>query len=278
MMRLYVLGSGSKGNAFALASDRGTLLIEAGFGPKAFRRRASLVGLDLSTVNGIVLTHEHGDHARGGPALSRQLGAPLICTPGTFRALKHDLPTFVPLQTTRPTRCGGFSIASHPTTHDAAQPVAIAVEAEGVRVVFVMDIGRPTTGIRYLMHGATAIVVESNYDELMLRTGSYPVSVQHRIAGSQGHLSNRMSAELVTDLHHEGLQTVVLAHLSQQCNTKERARATMEESLRTRGFTGDVQVADQDTPLPVIAIGGEPDRDQGELELHSDVGVPAPSA
>lgn len=277
MIRLYVLGSGSKGNAFALASEQGTLLIEAGFGPKAFRRRAGQAGLDLSAVRGIVLTHEHGDHARGGPALSRQLDAPLVCSAGTFRALKHDLPTFVPLQTTRPTLCGGFSIASHPTTHDAAQPVAVAIEAEGVRVVFVMDIGRPTTGIRYLMHGANAVVVESNYDELMLRTGSYPASVQHRIAGSQGHLSNRMSAELVADLYHEGLQTVVLAHLSQQCNSKQRARETMEESLRARGFTGDVQVADQDTPLPVIPLGGALGPDQGELALHSDVGLPAPS-
>ncbi len=64
-------------------------------------------------------------------------------------------------------------------------------------------------------------MLEANHDEVLLRTSDYPPSVQRRIAGSGGHLSNRAAAELLGELHHPELAIVVLAHLSQRCNTAE---------------------------------------------------------
>lgn len=278
MIRLYALGSGSKGNAFALAGPAGVILVEAGFSPKALTARAAAAGLDLERLTGIVLTHEHGDHARGGVALAVKLGVPVACSPGTWRALHRGKPAgpFQPISTVRPTEFGGFVLHAQPTTHDAAQPLAVAVEAGGIRTGFVMDIGRPTTAVRYLLSGCQAVVVESNYDELLLRTGSYPPSVQARIAGSQGHLSNRAAADLLAEMCHPGLAAVVLAHLSQQSNTKTRARDTVETALRARGFRGSVYVADQDQPLPAIVVPAAPGPDQGELALRWDAASAAP--
>ncbi len=272
MIRLHVLGSGSKGNAFAVTSTSGTLLIEAGFSTRSMVKRLELAEVEPSSVRGIVLTHEHGDHARGGIALADRLGVPVACSPGTWRALHRGEAAgpFQPLSTVRPTALSDFLVHAQPTTHDAAQPLAVAIEVAGVRVGFVMDIGRPTTAVRYLISGCHAVVVESNYDELLLRTGAYPASVQARIAGSQGHLSNRAAADLLSEMCHPGLSAVVLAHLSQQSNTRERARETIETALRARAFKGTVWVADQDEPLPPIEVAAAPRPDQGELRLLWD--------
>ena len=99
-----------------------------------------------------------------------------------------------------------------------------------------------------------------------LRTSGYPPVVQRRIAGSGGHLSNRAAAELLAELHHPGLAVVVLAHLSQRCNTAEDARATVAPALRRAGFGGELHVAAQDVPLPPIDVA-MPERAQLRLAL-----------
>ena len=69
MTSLYVLGSGSLGNAFAVVADDEVLLIDAGFSAREIGRRAERVGLDLGRAIGLVLTHEHGDHTAGAARL-----------------------------------------------------------------------------------------------------------------------------------------------------------------------------------------------------------------
>jgi hypothetical protein len=133
--------------------------------------------------------------------------------------------------------------------------LALAVEcADGSRVGVAYDLGRPTAAVRYLLRHMTAIVLEANHDDVLLRTSAYPPVVQRRIAGSAGHLSNRAAAELLADLHHPGLGVVVLAHLSRQCNTADDARATVAPALRRAGFGGALHVADQDEPLGPIPV------------------------
>jgi phosphoribosyl 1,2-cyclic phosphodiesterase len=289
--QLVVLGSGSKGNAFALVTPRGILLVEAGFGPKALARRAAEAGLAIdgqtsgradgqSRLLGILLTHEHGDHASGALALAALHDAPVLCTSGTWQGLGHaDGVQHVRVQPSRPLAFEGFTIDSCLTTHDAREPVSLAVTTPaGHRVAFATDIGRSSTAVRYLMREANAVVVESNYDEVMLRMGRYPPSVQQRIAGSGGHLSNRAAAGLVADVVHPGLTAVVLAHLSQACNTPAVARETVEPILRGRRFGGAIYIAEQDCPLPSISVRGAPGRDQGELALHWGGASPAPSS
>ncbi|MBX3145827.1 MAG: MBL fold metallo-hydrolase [Gemmatimonadales bacterium] len=259
MIALSALGSGSGGNAFVLDGPDGALLVDAGFTAKELERRATLVGVDLSRVHGVVLTHEHGDHATGSVRIAKRLGVPLVATEGTLRSLAPpEGVDRVMLRSSSIAELGPFSIESCRIIHDAAEPTALAVEYQEVRLGVAYDFGRATLGLRHLLRGCDALVVESNYDEIMLRTSDYPVSVQHRIAGSGGHLSNRAAAELLADLCHDGLGVVVLAHLSRQCNAPEVAHSTVAGYLGVRGFTGRIAVATQDTPvgpLPISASG-----------------------
>jgi phosphoribosyl 1,2-cyclic phosphodiesterase len=267
MTQLFVLGSGSRGNSFAVDGPEGALLIDAGFGLKIFRKRAAGAGLDCSRIRGIAVTHEHGDHAGGVLALARDLGVPVACSRGTWTALgaPPDV-SFVQVRPARPVPFAGFILHTMITTHDAREPLAIAVETSlGQRVAFAMDLGRSTHGLRWLLGGAHAVVLESNYDDVMLRTGRYPPSVQQRIAGSGGHLSNRVAADVLSNAMHKALEVVVLAHLSQECNSPDCARETVEPALKRRGFKGRLFVASQDAPLAAIPLSTPVAAMQGEL-------------
>ena len=235
MITLYVLGSGSRGNCCAVESEGVALLVDAGFSAREVERRAEAAGLDLGQVAGIVLTHEHGDHACGAPLLARRLQVPVLTAPGTWRRMATTMEDAQhrALGLCARVELGPFTIEACPTSHDAAEPLAIVVRGSGGASVGVAyDLGRPTTAVRYLLRNLTAIVLEANHDEVQLRTSEYPPVVQRRIAGSGGHLSNRAAADLLMELHHPGLLAIILAHLSQQCNTAAEARATVAPALR----------------------------------------------
>lgn len=262
MTELYVLGSGSRGNCCAVACDGAAVLIDAGFSAGEIERRAESAGLALASVRAIVLTHEHGDHARGAGRLARRLGVPVLTAPGTWSRLgprvRHAEHRTLGLCAR--VEIDPFAVTACPTSHDAVEPLALAVEcADGMRVGIAYDLGRVTGAVRYLLRDLTAIVLEANHDDVLLRTSDYPPVVQRRIAGSGGHLSNRAAAALLTELHHPGLGVVVLAHLSRQCNTADDARAAIAPALRRAGFGGALHVADQDRPLgpiPVVPAAG----------------------
>lgn len=253
---LYVLGSGSRGNCCAVAYDGAVLLIDAGFSVREIERRAERVGLALEGLVGVALTHEHGDHASGASRLARRYGAPVVTAPGTWECLGDDCDglAYMGLSAAAPIEVGPFRVTGCPTSHDAAEPFAIAVHAGEVSVGVAYDLGRPTAAVRYLLRELTAVVLEANHDEILLRTSGYPPSVQQRIAGSGGHLSNRAAAELLAELHHPGLGAVVLAHVSQRCNSADAARAAVEPPLRRAGFRGSLHVAPQDEPLAPIPV------------------------
>jgi phosphoribosyl 1,2-cyclic phosphodiesterase len=254
---LYVLGSGSRGNCCAVEHDGNVILIDAGFTPKEIERRAETTGLALGGVRAIVLTHEHGDHSRGAGRLARRLGVPVFTAPGTWArlALRMRRAQHHPLGLCTRAEIGPFVVTACPTSHDAVEPLALAVEtADGIRVGLAYDLGRATKAVRYLLRNLTAIVLEANHDDVLLRTSAYPPVVQRRIAGSGGHLSNRAAAQLLTELHHPGLGVVVLAHLSRQCNTAHDARTTVATALRRAGFDGALHVADQDQPLGPLPV------------------------
>jgi phosphoribosyl 1,2-cyclic phosphodiesterase len=239
-----------------VTADGAVLLLDAGFSAKELSRRAEVAGVDLGALCGIALTHEHGDHAQGAIRLAQKHHVPILSSPGTWTALGAPAgATHLLLRTTGRTECGPFTLSGCPLLHDASEPLALTVTtSDGLRLGVAYDFGRPTQALRYLFRDLHAIVIEANYDEVMLRTSEYPASVQQRIAGSGGHLSNRASAQLLEELHHIGLATVVLAHLSQRCNSPEVALATVEPVLKACGFDGELAVALQDRPLAPIGL------------------------
>jgi len=274
MTSVSVLGSGSRGNAVAICSNGKVLLVDAGFSSKELRQRSERAGVVLDNLCGIALTHEHHDHSRGALRLAEHFGVPVLASPGTWAALsarRHreaaaggrdvsaarrlGVSTFLPVRNGGRTECGPFTVAGCSVLHDAVEPLALTVTtAEGTTIGIAFDFGRPTQALRFHFRALHAVIVESNYDEVMLRTSEYPVSVQHRIAGSGGHLSNRATAQFLGELFQPSLGLVILTHLSQQCNAPEVARKTIEPVLRARGFRGTVHVAEQEQPLQAIPV------------------------
>jgi phosphoribosyl 1,2-cyclic phosphodiesterase len=278
MTTLAMLGSGSGGNACAVSADGAVLLLDAGFSPRELARRAEQVGVDLGRLCGIALTHEHGDHAQGALRLAARHRVPVLASLGTWTALGGPAAVqYLPLRTTSRTECGPFTLSGCALLHDAAEPLALTItDGDGLRLGVAYDLGRPTQALRYHFRELHAVVLEANYDEVMLRTSRYPASVQQRIAGSGGHLSNRASAMLLSELHHPGLATVVLAHLSRRCNSPDVARATVEPVLRGAGFRGELHVALQAGPLPQISLAKG--CNEGQLCLTPEAAHPGPAA
>jgi phosphoribosyl 1,2-cyclic phosphodiesterase len=256
-MNVVVLGSGSRGNAVACIVREHVLFVDAGFGWRELVSRAEAVGIDPGRARGIVLTHEHGDHAAGAAALAREAGCPILASPGTVGALGASLGDLElrPLDS-RGTTLGPFSIETCRTSHDAAEPVAVLVGDGtcGASVAVALDVGRATLGLRALLRRATLVVIEANHDPQMLEHGPYPPVVRRRIAGHRGHLSNQDAARLLGEVYDGRLQGVILAHLSEQCNAPRLALAAMRAVLGRRGFRGRVHVARQDRALGPVSV------------------------
>ena len=247
-MKLWVLGSGSRGNAVLLDCGESRVLVDAGFPVATLARRLAAIGVPGESIEATVITHEHTDHVQGACAAVRRWGWALYATAGTVEAYP-ELRDAVG----RTFEAGGtialstMRVETVLTLHDAAEPVAVIAMAErtGIRAAVAYDFGYATEPVRKALGRVDLLVLEANHDEAMLAAGPYPPSVQRRIAGRTGHLSNRAAAELARVCAHAGLSRVVLAHLSDRCNDPAVARATVRNALGSTRFRGDVSVAEQ---------------------------------
>lgn len=258
-MKVCVLGTGSAGNATLVEAGGTRILVDAGFSGRELERRLERIGLTPEAIHAILITHDHLDHTRGAGIFSRRHGTPIYITERTRVACSGIFRGAEPLRPYQPGRTfeiGAIRVEPFLTVHDAADPVAVALvdRNTGARVGLAMDLGRPNAQIRLALEHSDFLILESNHDEELLRTGRYPASVQQRIASSHGHLSNHAAARFACELLHPRLAGVLLAHLSRECNRPELAAAVVGDALRDAGFQGFLDVAGQDQPTEFIDI------------------------
>lgn len=259
-MRVTILGSGSSGNSLLVECADVRLLVDAGFSGRDLERRLAALEIDPGTLSGLFITHDHGDHTRGMGVLARRWKWPLYLTAPTRAACAKLLQGTEDVRlygTGQPLCLGDLCIQPFLTVHDAVDPVAITItdRGSGAKLGIATDLGRPTETVRHALRECDLLVLESNHDEVLLKQSPYPWSVQARIAGSHGHLSNRAAAELVTELFHPGLCAVVLAHLSENSNDPILACEVVGRALRRKRFTGELHLAPQHQPLEPIDVG-----------------------
>ncbi len=274
-MKVAMLGSGSGGNATVVLGEKTRILVDAGFSGRQIAERLDRIGVEPASVDAVVVTHEHRDHTRGIGVFSRRFGTPLYLTPGTREAcaslLRGEEPTrdYSPGS---PFRVGDLRIDPFLTAHDAVDPVAVTVTSTacGTRLGIATDLGRPTAGIRHALERCDFLVLESNYDESLLRSGPYPASVQARIASSHGHLSNHAAAGLACELLHPRLVGIFLAHLSRKCNCPVLARRVVRDALKGAGWNGFLEVVEQDEPTALVDVRRlHARREHGQLSLFT---------
>ena len=247
-MKVWVLGSGSEGNAVLVECGDSRVLVDAGFGTRELAARLRSIGVAPQSIEACVVTHEHTDHIKGAAAAARRWGWTLYASAGTidiWPALQEA--GCRPITTGERIAFSQLEVSTQPTPHDAASPIGVRVTAAatGATAVVCTDVGHVSDAVRTLCAGADILVLESNHDEGMLRAGPYPPSVQSRIGSRIGHLSNRACAQLARDVVHADLTHVVLAHLSKQCNDQGIAYRASADQLRRTRFRGTVSVAMQ---------------------------------
>lgn len=236
-MRFCVLGSGSKGNCTYVETGGAALLIDVGFSGVEVGRRLESAGLDIGKVIAVLVTHEHGDHVTGVGVLSRKYRLPVYANVGTQAAAGASLDNlhhFVPFATGTSFIIPPFTIHPFATSHDTADPVGFTID-DGTSVFgYCTDTGMVSRLIHYHLRRCQGLVLECNHDLEMLKQGPYPPRLQQRIRSKNGHLANPEAMAFLVDVLHSQLRHVVLAHISDKNNCRDRIRREIEQS----GMTG----------------------------------------
>ena len=249
-MRFSILGSGSGGNATLVACDEHAVLVDCGFSLRQVEQRLRALDFPATSVRALLLTHEHDDHVAGAAAFSRKYQVPLYLTPGTRLAAgdkiahAHACIEFLP---DGEFALGPFSVAPVTVPHDARQPCQFVIGDGLQRLGILTDTGRITPHLVRHFQALDALVLEFNHDLALLAKSAYPASLQARIAGHYGHLSNAQSTALLQRLDHAGLRHVVAAHLSEKTNTVATVEACLREYLAPHVSWG---IASQHAAMP----------------------------
>lgn len=259
---IRVLGSGSRGNAVLLEGGGTRVLIDAGFPPRVLAARLRAVGVPPESITAVVVTHEHTDHAGGVAASATRYHWPVVATRGTTATAPAMWAALGvaprPIAPGQPMTIGAFEFVAVRVSHDAAEPVALVATCgtSGARIGIAYDLGETTEPLAAAFERLDALVIETNHDPAMLRAGPYPPVVMQRIASRRGHLSNTAGAAFAGRIAHRGLREVILAHLSEICNTPALAVAAARGALARAGCRASIHAASQHTVLVAEAATG----------------------
>lgn len=237
-LRFCALASGSRGNALLVEHDDTLIMIDCGLPLKVLEERFAAVGRDIDELDAVLITHEHGDHSRGIGPLQRSRELEFRATPGTAQAVDAIGPG-ARIRIDRELSIGSIRVAPYPVPHDAREPCQFVFHAGQRKLGVLSDAGHATPVMRQALAGCDALAIEFNHDCGMLENGSYPESVKARVGSRFGHLSNDQAADLLAELAHPGLQSVMALHLSERNNAsglvqQAAARATDNARIEFR--------------------------------------------
>jgi len=228
-MSLFVasLNSGSNGNCYYVGTETEAVLIDAGISCRETERRMRRLELNVANVKAIFISHEHGDHIAGVSRLSQKYGLPVYITSATEQFSNIMLPETraFRFRAYEPVCIGNLKVTAFPKFHDANDPHSFIVSsqatnpAEEVHVGVFTDIGIPCEHVIKQFSQCHAAILESNYDEIMLEHGTYPLALKKRIRGGKGHLSNKQALQLFTDHRPAFMSHLLLGHLSHHNNS-----------------------------------------------------------
>jgi phosphoribosyl 1,2-cyclic phosphodiesterase len=235
-VRFASLGSGSKGNCLVAEAGGSRVLLDCGLAPRETERRLQRLGLAPAGLAAILVTHEHDDHAGHAYAFAAQHGLPVYLTHGTRRAQEDagksaEGVALRLIEGREAFAVGAIRVEPFTVPHDAREPVQFVLGDGGQRLGVLTDLGAPTAHVEAMLSGCDALVLETNHDLDLLWRGDYPKWLKERIAGPFGHLDNDSAGRLLAAIDRSRLTHVIAAHLSQQNNRAELARAALARAL-----------------------------------------------
>lgn len=235
MLTVHSIASGSEGNSLLVSAGGTHILVDAGISARRITTALLSLGLTPGDIAGVLVTHEHSDHTAGLATLTKQYRLPLYASGGTAGALCARIPHAADVLHLLPRQgvltLGDVQVTVFPTSHDAAESIDFRFDCGGAALGVLTDTGCVTPEAEQALQGVDLLVLESNHDEDWLLSGPYPYYLKQRILGNRGHLSNDAAAALAQRMASAGTRQFVLAHLSRENNTPERARQTMARAL-----------------------------------------------
>lgn len=262
MFKFCSLFSGSTGNSLLIETDNSKILIDAGESAKKIVSALSLLNVDITDINAILVTHEHSDHVKSLGTLSKKYNIPVYATQNTWNAmpeqkekiLQENQNTFI---VNKDFEVNDLSFTPFHIPHDAADPCGFNISHKNNKISIATDLGHITPEIMNNLEKSSFILLESNYDPNILKYSKYPFYLKQRIAGPEGHLSNNTSGEIISNLMKTGLNSVMLGHLSKENNFPELAYKTVVEKIIDNHHDESdirINVAKRDGPSSIINI------------------------
>ncbi len=253
-MRMCSIASGSSGNCIYVGSDTTHLLVDVGISGKKTKEGLEKLGVKAEELDGIFITHEHADHISGLGVMARKYGVPIYGTKGTLKAIRCsssvgeiDDGLFQEIEADNKIIVKDLTLSPMRISHDAAEPVAYRISHGKQKLGIITDLGCYNDYTVECLRGMNALLIEANHDANMLQVGPYPYYLKKRIAGDRGHLSNELSGQLLCRLLNDGMQTIILGHLSKENNLPELAY----ETVRVEIAMADNEYKANDFPIRV---------------------------
>jgi phosphoribosyl 1,2-cyclic phosphodiesterase len=231
----YTLFSSSSGNSSFFTDGETSFLIDAGGSGKKIVTALSSLGVTPCDISAVFITHDHGDHIDGLKGFCKNNSPYIHAVSAVIPRI--PAPGAVPHERIYTVNLGDFIIKSFATSHDSPCSVGYVIEHKsGVRIGSMTDTGYVSEEMAAALDGCSAVILESNYDEEMLRYGSYPEELKRRISSDKGHLSNAQCAEILPYLYKNGTRRVLLAHISPENNTPELALSSALSAVKRYGL------------------------------------------
>ncbi len=262
MLKFCSLYSGSTGNSLFAQNNNTKILIDAGVSAKKIIEGLDSIDVSPNEIDAILITHEHSDHVQSVGTFSKKFDIPVYANSKTWSKIpkevqKIDKKNIHTFNSSQDFVIGDLVIHPFRTPHDAIESCGFNISDGNTKISIATDLGHVTPEIKNCLMGSKLALLESNYEPEVLRICSYPTLLKSRIAGPNGHLSNNMAGQLISDLIESGLATVILGHLSKESNFPEMAYETVLSELESRKFKRgsiDLSVASRFEPSKLIEI------------------------
>jgi phosphoribosyl 1,2-cyclic phosphodiesterase len=252
---ISILGSGSTGNVTFVSDGSVRVLLDAGLACKEIERRLRLFGVSPRHVDAVLVSHEHGDHARPGAAAKHRSALRRRGNGRFMPRVPEKEVEWIRVRSGGSFKLGRLTVDLFPTPHDAADPVGFRLRRGKLAFGHVTDIGHVSEEVATGLRGCDAILIESNHDIEMLRSGDYPESLKNRVGSRFGHLSNEALARYLEQRLPDAVRHLFLAHLSRQNNHETLVLDCCLEALRRRGGRmPKVHLTYPDRPTPMLRV------------------------
>lgn len=256
MFNFCSLYSGSSGNSLFVESENTKLLVDAGISSKKIEEALANLEIDPTSIDGILITHEHSDHVQGLGTFAKKFNLPVFVNEKTLDAMpkqkeKISEKNIKLFNINEKFEIGNLKVKPFSIPHDAANPCGFNIFKDDKKISIATDIGHMTNGILKNLEDSIFIMLESNYDPEVLKYSKYPYQLKTRIAGPDGHLSNELAGKTISYLLNSGLKQAVLGHLSKQSNFPELAYKTVIDEIMCTKYDENslkLSVASRDIP------------------------------